>query len=1176
MGDTAAVPTHNGDHATLRVSFHEKATNTTIATTALTNDEMSEPFAVGDGGLRRSTGGRVGSASGSTLSSGMLGDDESWEFSLPSANSLSASVAGAAAGGRGEGGTATTLTGSLRQSKTGQAPGQKVRKPSKSKRLSGLTVNKLQFNKLGHLYGREKECRLLKGAWEDVRSNHSLSSGKHVIAGGGGGSQEELGSGNTAEKGSVHKVPVKNNNEQGQSLAKAGADKPRDVEEDGSENEESDGILRLASPYLQGAQQAGGGITGTGGLGGAGAFGHESFREGHASFRGEVAATATHSTVRRLVTVRGESGTGKSALIESIRGQVFRGGGFFIQGKFPQQLRLSRQSVEPYAAFIYACNELCELVVSIDAPTEPSVPSAGWYEDRASINYSKYFKFTLHEFRERLTRDLASEARVLTRVIPGLRQVLKADDLAVESGDDMIGYLEGHHQLKFAFRRFLRTVATFGPVVLAIDDLQWADVASMELLEALVTDRENSSLMVIGCYRDDAVYGNMPHVKGLENIQSIAEQDATLKFDSIPIGNLAVEQVNELLVDLLSSNASDTLGLAECVHRKTLGNIFFVIQFLTMLQDSDLLLFNFGMMKWVYNLEEVQLSTAATQNVVMLMKNKMQKLPESIGFHLPIMACLGSSFSLPLFSLLVKHVVVTKAAEDLVANVPEEPQSSMASRLIARCIEEGLIEPAGKEGDVQLYQWVHDKIQEAAFTLVNESELQNLKLHLGKILFEEFKSVELERNLFTVANLLSAESDDPMSLPRQQPVEVSKLFLRAGVKTIENSAFEQAAGYLKRGIDLLPQDHWQRHYDLSLDLFSTAAEANYCTGSFDTMRQYCNAVTQQKDRPLVDMRRVYCVLIESTGNTIGHPEALQLCKDLLSKLGVNFPKRAITLHVLAGLFYVKSTLKKATSHELTAKLPMMSDQTKQWRMWLLDKFVHYTYLLKSSYLPLGIFKGLTLTMSDGVNLYAPVTFALVSLILPSVNDFTGAHAFADQANELLKHIKGSRKVESRVLFLTHTFAYPWLRPIPLSVKPLLTGYEVGMATGDTESAAWSIFISLEYSFRSGMPLETLVADCSFYCDQLRDVKQLRIMAVIRVLWQSALHLSGENSFDGTLTGDIVQQEKELREAGDYEAYLCTSMLRMLMYVQFVLGTHHLVHQSILKTDMHKGGYEKGT
>jgi hypothetical protein len=246
-------------------------------------------------------------------------------------------------------------------------------------------------------------------------------------------------------------------------------------------------------------------------------------------------------------------------------------------------------------------------------------------------------------------------------------------------------------------------------------------------------------------------------------------------------------------------------------------------------------------------------------------------------------------------------------------------------------------------------------------------------------------------------------------------------------------------------------------------------------------------------------------------------------------------------------------------------------------MFLLNKFVTFAYLLKSDLLPLAIFKGLKLTMSDGVNVYSPTTFSLVGLSLSAfVNDYTGGVAFADQAVELLKQVKGSRKIEARVLFVVHSFTTHWLRPIQMLIKPLLSAYEIGMATGDTESAAWGIYFSLEYSFRSGASLETLIADCAFYSEQLREVKQLRILAVLLNLWQTSLFLTGENSFDGTFTGDIVKQEKALSEAGDFEAYLFVAIHRVLMYVSFVFGEHKAVYEYIMKTDMHKGGYEKGT
>jgi predicted ATPase len=1155
--------------------------------TVITADE-SENFSVG----RRSTGGR-------STGSGSYQDDRSeasWEFTLPSGSSAS--------------GGGSVLSGSLRQSKTGPNPGQR-RKSSKSKRLSELTVDKLQFNKLGHLYGRDDECRLLQEAWQDVRAAR-LSN---VAKGGSGGAQAAGTNTSNQNAAATATCPGSPNARRAAAVQTgspiAGANKAKvqltgikpAIDQDNKKNDPadpseesvSDGSLRLATPYLNSLQ----GVA-IDKIPAADRRPSMSERLQQISARGEFKeekaptaaasppATPKPSTVRRLITIRGASGTGKSALVDSVRVPVLRDGGFFLQGKFPQQMRLSRQSVEPYAAFAQSCNELCELVVSLDASQNRSVDAAAaWYEDRTAINYRKYFKFTLQEFRDRLTKEMGSDAKILTRVIPSLLQVLRSDDAGAGSAgdgdDDAIGYLEGQHQLKFAFRRFIRTVATFGPVVLAIDDLQWADVASMELLEALITDRENASLMIIASYRDDAVYDNMPHVKSLETIEDHAAQDLSLKFDCVPIGNIDVDQVNKLLVDLLSSNETETMGLAECVHKKTLGNIFFVIHFLTMLQDSELLVFNFGLMKWTWDLNEVQLSTSATENVVMLMKNKMSNLPESIGFILPILACLGSTFSVPLFSLLVDHIAVPGEDEDeeddaaAIKPAPEQPKPPKATKHLMRCVKEGLIEPAGKEGGVEMFQWVHDKIQEAAFTLLSEEELQVLKLRLGKILFEECQPAELERNLFTVANLLSVDREDPESLPRQKPVEVAKLFLRAGVKTIENSAFEQAANYLMKGVALLPSDHWSANYELSLELYSTAAEADYCGGNFESMREYCNEVIRQKDRPLIDKRRVYNALIDSTGAAVGHPEAIAICRDLLSKLGVKFPKRAVTLHVLGGIVKVKSTLKKTTSHELISTLPTMTDESKQWTMFLLNKFVTFAYLVKSDLLPLAIFKGLKLTMNDGVNMYSPTTFSLVGLSLSAfVNDYAGGVAFADQALELLKQVKGSRKIEARVLFVVHAFTTHWLRPIQMLIKPLLSAYEIGMATGDTESAAWGIYFSLEYSFRSGASLDTLIADCAFYSEQLREVKQLRILAVLLNLWQTSLFLTGENSFDGTFTGDIVKQEKALSEAGDFEAYLFVAIHRVLMYVSFVFGEHKAVYEYIMKTDMHKGGYEKGT
>jgi predicted ATPase len=996
------------------------------------------------------------------------------------------------------------------------------RRSSTKKRLSELTADKLNFKRLGRLYGRDDECERLRSAWEDVRP--TTSPVQYLVT------------------------------EQKQSDSESPQTLPGDKDPN-----------KLPP-------------------------------------------------VRRLVTVSGASGTGKSSLVQDVKRFVQKDGGLFLNGSFPQQHQLSRQAVEPYAAFESACNELCEIVLSLyDAAS--AAPSSSQRADETigilsgfgdtgvmSFNSRTFLKFSLQQFRDKLDSELGADALILTSVIPGLLQILKTTTANVEDvsnegmhgshdgillSKETIGYLEAHHQFKFAFRRFMRVVTSFAPVLLVLDDIQWADTASMELLEALISDRECSNLMVIACYRDDEVYEEMPHFKSLENVAAIAAQDSCLELESIKIGTLSTNSINELLVDLLSSTPHETKELAECVHKKTMGNVFFVVQFLTLLQEMGLLAYSFESAGWTWDLPAIQSSTAATDNVVNLMKNKMRSLPKSIGWVLPIMACLGSSFTTTVLELVVEQFgrereqarseetsidtqdgSVVSLDSDQNAPIVEE---SLALRLVMQCEDVGLLQHSGGAGGADSYHWVHDKIQEAAFSLISEMELQSLKLKLGGILFEGFEPEELEKQLFTVVNLLSADVVyDGSSVPRRAPLEVAKLYLRAGVKAIETSAFEQASGYLKRGIDLLPPDHWQKHYDLSLELFSTAAEAEYCTGSFETMRQFCDDVIRQRDRPLIDTRRAYNLLLASTAAEKGFPDALVFVQVILGKLGVRFPRQCQFLHVALGIFRAKAALKKYTPEKI-AQLPPMKDELKLWTMTLLDNACTHAYLCKSPLLPMSIFKALRLTLDGGVSAYSPPALAFVGLLLSGyVGDYKGGVGFGDQALALLS--KSSRGVEARTIQITYGLIMHWLRPLHQSLKPTLEGYEAGMMTGHTEAAGWSIFFFLEHSFRIGRPLDVMAADLSFYTEQLREVKQLHIRLINLFLWQAILHLTGENPFMGTLTGDILEQEQDLADM-DVE-WIFASAHRMQMYVAFVFDNHRAVYDSMKKTNFMKGFYEK--
>ena len=1022
--------------------------------------------------------------------------------------------------------------GSLRHSHKSQVRPPLNKSTTTNRLLSELTVNKLQFLRLGKLYGRDKESRRLKEAWEDVLTAHKQGS----AATGGG---------------------------------------------------------ETAPPIVAG--ESGGGVSKPSGS----------------------PATTTNAAVRRFVTIHGSSGTGKTALVaETLQKAVLREGGFYLQGKFPYPHRLSRQSsvAAPYAAFAAACSDLCELVVSLHTPPgsleDPhrvaAHANANSEPPRQHPQQPNYLRFTLSEFRDRCRRDIGADAALLTRVIPGLLLLLSTDLAAPDrpgaaasdpdacpAGDTDSSHLETHHQLKRTFRRLLRAIASFGPIALVLDDVQWADPASLELLEALVSDREGSSLLIIGCCRDDAEYEALPHRATLESIRLLSDHDPSLGVDTISVGNLTAEQVNELLVDLLSaSDADETRGLAECVHKKTLGNVFFVIQFLTVLHDAELLTYHIGVLKWTWDLPAIQVSMAATDNVVGLMTTKMKGLPQSIQHVLPIMACLGSTFSYAVLALVVesgatslddadcgKDTLSESAPHEGSENVPaEQPLATSSGRLagllLARCEQEGLVESFGAETDpTRSYMWVHDKIQEAAFSLISEDELMALKQRLGRILYEGFGPDELDRHLFTVVNLLDAETPDESTLSHEKPVEVAQLYLRAGHKANESSAFEQAAGYLATGIRLLPADHWVTHYELSLDLFSTAAEAEFCIGNSEQMRQYCDEVIALENRPLLDKRRAYDCLIDSIGGQQRLGDALDLCRSILAQLGWTFPNHMVLGHIAAGVLRFRSTIKNTTPEQISSRRAA-EDETKTWTMLLLDRFVTYSYISKSDLLPLCIFKWLRLTINDGVSAMSPILLVLISFILVAFfQDYKGGLAFADHAVELLRKVKSPRRIEARVALICHSIVCHWLRPITLSTKPLLANYALCMATGYSETAAWSIYFYLEYSLHTGLPLEALKADCEFYSEQLREVKQLKVQEIVLSLWQCARQLAGDDPFDGALTGDIMKQDEVVQESAKDFELLIASVYRLQMYLAFVFGNYRLVYETIRKTDMDNGYFD---
>ena len=1109
--------------------------------------------------------------------------------------------------------------------------------PIANPRLAELTMNKLQFSKLGRLYGRERPIGILRAAWEEV----------HVAA--------------AEQRSSLPRMPWDNEEDD---FAKMTGSAHRCAPEGAHRH-----LVAVAGPSgagksalaeaLRPVVECQGGFFLTGkcpqppsrskpsscfSTSSSTSFSLSSSSVPFAAF-----AAACHELCERLVADSACSS-----------GSTAGGGGGGLDDSeninFTNIEDSHRSTTEPDYDAVRDDNgagggaDHSDKWGSRRAPLSPA-PST-------SLPHPTHQRprFTVTHLRERLHRDLGDDASsMLVRVIPGLLLLLGSncsnnhsegdggehDTDTMEEEETVIAPkggpaapapegLESPHRFRYAFRKFLRCITSLGPVTFVLDDLQWADAASLELLEALVSDRENPALLVVACYRTDddvapgsdaagaidaaaerfannentkieedatsittatttstsaktgAMIPHGPYRQTLENLRRLAAEDRAVAVDDVSIGNLAPDQVCDLLVDLLSSSESEVQPLAECVHRKTHGNVFFVIQYLTLVHELDLLVFHLGTLQWTWDLPAIQASTSSTDNVVSLVKTKLLGLPRALRRVLPLAACLGPALSEHTLRLVLERWVAPWGhAEDDDESQSEvslcDPSTMTAASLLSQCEREGLLELHGtpEEGT---YLWVHDKIQEAAFSLIGEAELRTVRRHLSRILMEGLDASALEQNLFTVANLWSPDhlsgSAVKSSLPLSDLIPVARLYLRAGHKASEGSAFEAAGTYLAAGIKLLPPDLWPEHRVLRLDLLSSAAEAEFGAGNFERMRTYCDAVIGQQDLSLMDKRRAYNVLIESMAAQERFSDAFALTKTLLEKLGCTFPSRAIPIHVIMGIAWVKTTLKKHVTQGLS-HLPPMKDEVKLWTMFLLDKFSTYTYLEKSDLLPLTIFKRLRLTISDGLSPFAPAAFSSIGMVLAAfLHDYNGGLSCVEQALEHLNLIPFSRKVEPRVLFVSHAFVLHWLRPLKLSLKPLLHSYEVGMATGDTESAAWSLLFYLELCLSTGTPLDRMSTDIAFYVEQLREVKQLNVLVPLSTLWQTVLHLSGKNEYTGGFSGDVFDADEAIRNANQNVDNVRAGISVRVMYLSFLFGNHEAVFQCIKDTGMDKGTYDK--
>ncbi|HEY9601428.1 MAG TPA: AAA family ATPase [Allocoleopsis sp.] len=778
-----------------------------------------------------------------------------------------------------------------------------------------------------------------------------------------------------------------------------------------------------------------------------------------------------------LMLISGYSGIGKSALVQELYKLITEKRGYFITGKFDQLLRDI-----PYQALVAAVQELVRQLL-----TETELQ--------------------LQQWREKIRRALGENGQIIIDVIPEVELIIGKQPAVPE-----LPPTEAQNRFNLVFQKFIQVFCQREhPLVLFLDDLQWTDSATLQLLQLIMTHANTQYLFLIGAYRDNEVSATHPAMLTLSEMK---KQGVAVNHLSLLPLNLS--QVNEFIADTLKTECIHTQKLADLVWKKTQGNPFFIKEFLKSLYAKQFLKFDTNAGTWSWDLEQV-ITRNITDNVVELMTEKIQQLSETAQNLLQLAACIGNQFDLKTLSI-----------------INEKPQKETANELWD-AIQAGLILPIGDDykfietdrdaNELKItYKFAHDRIQQAAYSLIPSNDKQAVHWQVGQLLLHNTPQQVLPQNIFDIVNQLNfgIEAID-VQLERDK---VAQLNLIAGKKSKAASAYEPAWNYLKFGRSCLSADSWNSQYELTLDLYVEAVEVASSQGNFEEMEGLASVVLQQATS-LLDKVKVYEAKIQSYTTQNKPQEAISTALSVLKLLGIHFPNKPTKLNILLELARTKLSLVGKRIEDLI-DLPVMTDPYKLAAMRILAGVVSAAHFATPELLPLLVLKQVNLSIKYGNTAASSCAYATYGLILSGevVGDIETGYQFGQLALLLLDKFN-AKELKARTLLIVNYFIKHWKEHLRETLTPLREAYSIGLETGDLEYAAYAACVYSYHSYVLGKDLATVEREMAMYSHTLSQLGQETAFYYNKLNRQVVLNLMGRAEDKCSLIGESYDEVKML-------------------------------------------------
>ncbi|MEH2183936.1 ATP-binding sensor histidine kinase [Nostoc sp.] len=808
-----------------------------------------------------------------------------------------------------------------------------------------------------------------------------------------------------------------------------------------------------------------------------------------------------------MMLVAGFSGIGKTAVVNEVHKPITRQQGYFIKGKFDQFNRNI-----PFSAFVQALRDLMGQLLS-----ESDAQLAQW--------------------QSKILEVVADNGQVIIEVIPELERVIGKQPLAPE-----LSGTAAQNRFNLLFQKFIAVFTTAEhPLVMFLDDLQWADLASLQLIKLLMEDRRY--LLLLGAYRDNEVQAAHPFIMTVEELKKAGKT-----VNTITLASLTLSDTNQLVADTLHCATERSLPLTELIDRKTQGNPFFITQFLKSLHEDGQITFNRHQGYWECDIAQIK-ALSVTDDVVEFISHQLQKLPMKTQDVLKLAACIGNSFDLTTLAI-VSQQSPTNVATALWKALQEGlivPTSQTYKFFQAESSEQADSQTAVDDRCVNLtYRFLHDRVQQAAYKLIAEDCKQATHLAIGQLLHASTPETELEANIFEIVNHLNIGID--LLVQPDKKLELAQLNLIAGRKAKAAIAYNAAVNYFTQGIDLLPSNTWTAHYELTLNLHHERLEAACLNTDFDKLAAWGDVILKSA-ASLLDTIKVHETRMMAFRSQGQFTKVIETGLQVLKLLGVEFPEQPTMADIGAAAQQTRQLWMGRAPLSLL-DLPAMSDLHQLAAMQILTKLVPSAHIAAPPLLPLLIFKQVEMSIQCGNSSISIFSYADYGLILCGVmGDIDAGYEFGQLSLKLLEQHQ-INAFKSRAYFIVNSFIRHWKEPLDHTIPCLLSAYHNGLENGDWECVALNLVSYSQCSYWSGRELNDLAEEMETHRQVISQVKQEATIKYHKCYQQAILNLLGQAEVPYCLQGkvfDAAQILPSLQAASNHtglfylhlnQAFLC--------------------------------------